>query len=159
MNEAAISLVAGLISGLVSSVITFFVTREKVRLDLAAEYDRKLRSERLDAYRDLFKRMKPLARYSPEKPLNYKIIKETSEELRDWYFDVGGIYLSKESRDPYFKLKALMQQVIDHEEFKEPQDQQTRCALEVLLKTIVDAGSDVRTLLTNDIGTRKGPFV
>ena len=75
MNEAAISLVAGLISGLVSAVITFFVTREKVRLDLAAEYDRKLRSERLDAYRDLFKRMKPLARYSVEKPLTYKIIR------------------------------------------------------------------------------------
>lgn len=159
MNEAAISLVAGLISGLVSAVITFFVTREKVRLDLAAEYDRQLRSERLDAYRDLFKRMKPLARYSAEKPLTYKIIRETAEDMRDWYFDVGGIYLSKESREPYFELKSLMQEVIEHEEYKDPQDQKTRAALDVLLKTIVKKSSDVRTLLTNDIGTRKGPFI
>jgi hypothetical protein len=88
--------------GLISAVITFFVTRAKVRLDLTAEYDRKLRSERLDAYRDLFKSLKPLARYSPESPLTYQIIRNTSEELRDWYFDTGGIYLSKESRTPYF---------------------------------------------------------
>lgn len=159
MSEGALSLITGLVSGLVSAVITFFVTREKVRLDLTAEYDRKLRSERLDAYRELFKRMKPLARYSPEKPLTYKIIRETSEDLRDWYFDVGGIYLSKDSRDPYFELKGLMQQVIDHEEFKDPHDQKTRDALDVLLKTIVEKGSDLRTLLTHDIGTRKGPFV
>jgi hypothetical protein len=118
MNEAALSLATGLISGLVSAVITFFVTRAKVRLDLTAEYDRKLRSERLDAYRDLFKRLKPLARYSAERPLSYKLIRDTSEDLRDWYFDVGGIYLSKQSRDPYFHLKGLMQKIIDKEKFR-----------------------------------------
>ena len=159
MSEGTISVVAGLISGLVSSLITLFVTREKVRLDLAAEYDRKLRGERLDAYRDLFKRMKPLARYSAEKPPTYKIVKETAEDLRDWYFDVGGIYLSKESRGPYFEWKSLMQEVIDHEEYKDPPDKETRDALNCLLKTIVDKGTDVRALLTHDIGTRKGPFV
>lgn len=111
MNETALSLITGLVSGLISAVITFFVTRAKVRLDLTAEYDRKLRSERLDAYRELFKRLKPLARYSPESPLTHKVINDTSEELRDWYFDIGGIYLSKESRTPYFNLKQLMQNI------------------------------------------------
>ena len=91
MNETSLSLITGLVSGLISAVITFFVTRAKVRLDLTAEYDRKLHSERLDAYRELFKRLKPLARYSPESRLTYKIIKDTSEDLRDWYFDIGGI--------------------------------------------------------------------
>jgi hypothetical protein len=159
MSEGALSLITGLVSGLVSAVITFFVTREKVRLDLTAEYDRKLRSERLDAYRDLFKRMKPLARYSPEKPLTYKIIRETSEDLRDWYFDVGGIYLSKDSRTPYFDLKDLMQAIIDNEDFRDPKDDETRKAFIASLDPIVEKGSELRMLLTHDIGTRKGPFV
>ena len=160
MNETALSLVTGLVSGLVSAVITFFVTRAKVRLDLTAEYDRKLRSERLDAYRELFKRLKPLARYSAEKPLTYKIIKETSEDLRDWYFDVGGIYLSKDSREPYFELKGLMQKIIDHEEFKEaPLDATTSKHFKHLVKEVLEEGKLLREYLTKDIGTRRGPFV
>ena len=160
MNEAALSLVTGLVSGLISAVITFFVTRAKVRLDLTAEYDRKLRSERLDAYRELFKRMKPLARYSAEKPLTYKIIKETSEDLRDWYFDVGGVYLSKDSREPYFELKTLMQKIIDNEEFKtEMTDEKVVKHFDRLVMQVVEEGKLVREYLTNDIGTRRGPFV
>jgi hypothetical protein len=161
MNEAALSLITGLVSGLVSAVITFFVTRAKVRLDLTAEYDRKLRSERLDAYRDLFKRLKPLARYSPEKPLTYKIIRDTSEDLRDWYFDVGGIYLSKQSRHPYFHLKCLMQKIIDQEKFKEidPNDECLVKEFKALTGEILEEGKSLRLYLTNDIGTRRGPFV
>ena len=160
MNEAALSLITGLISGLVSAVITFFVTRAKVRLDLTAEYDRKLRSERLDAYRELFKRLKPLARYSPEKPLTYKIIKDTSEDLRDWYFDIGGIYLSKESRTPYFDLKGLMQAIIDNEKFKDdPKSDEVRREFEELIGQVLAEGKSLREYLTNDIGTRRGPFV
>ena len=161
MNDATPSLVTGLVSGLVSAVITFFVTRAKVRLDLTAEYDRKLRSERLDAYRDLFKRMKPLARFSPEKPVTYKVIKDTSEDMRDWYFDVGGIYLSKESRDPYFHLKELMQVIIDEEKYKEidPNNEALVNEFKALSKEILEEGKLLRLYLTNDIGTRRGPFV
>lgn len=159
MSDAALSLITGLVSGLVSAVITFFVTRAKVRLDLTAEYDRKLRSERLDAYRELFKRLKPLARYSAEKPLTYKIIKDTSEDLRDWYFDVGGIYLSKESRTPYFDLKALLQKIIDKEEFKELNDAKVREEFADLVSQTLEEGKLLREYLTHDIGTRRGPFV
>lgn len=161
MSEAALSLITGLISGLVSAVITFFVTRAKVRLDLTAEYDRKLRSERLDAYRDLFKRLKPLARYSAEKPLTYKVIRDTSEDLRDWYFDVGGIYLSKASRTPYFHLKCLMQNVIDKDKFKEidPKNDELVKEFKSLTDEVLEEGKRLRLYLTNDIGTRRGPFV
>lgn len=159
MNQTALSLLTGLISGLISAVITFFVTRAKVRLDLTAEYDRKLRSERLDAYRDLFKRLKPLARYSPESPLTYQIIRNTSEELRDWYFDVGGIYLSKESRTPYFDLKKLMQEIIDNENLQETPKAALPKELAKDLEALLEKGKLLREYLTNDIGTRRGPFV
>jgi len=160
MNEAALSLITGLVSGLISAVITFFVTRSKVRLDLTAEYDRKLRSERLDAYRELFKRLKPLARYSQESPLTYAIIKDTSENLRDWYFDIGGIYLSKESRTPYFDLKTMLQKIIDDKELqKHPEAELPDKDWKDVIKALLEQGKLVRESLTNDIGTRRGPFV
>jgi hypothetical protein len=159
MNQTALSLLTGLVSGLISAVITFFVTRAKVRLDLTAEYDRKLRSERLDAYRELFKRLKPLARYSPESPLTYNIIRNTSEELRDWYFDIGGIYLSKESRTPYFDLKELMQNIIDNEKLRKDPKAALPEELAEDLKRLLEKGKLLREYLTNDIGTRRGPFV
>ena len=159
MNQTALSLITGLISGLISAVITFFVTRSKVRLDLTAEYDRKLRSERLDAYRELFKRLKPLARYSRERPLTYNIIKDTSEDLRDWYFDIGGIYLSKESRTPYFELKRLMQNIIDNEKFQKDPKTPFGEDMNDLLEPLLEQGKLLRESLTNDIGTRRGPFV
>lgn len=164
MKEPVLALLAGLISGLISAVVTFFVTRAKVRLDLTAEYDKKLRSERLDAYKALFKSLKPLARYTPEVPLTYKIVKDTSERLRDWYFDIGGIYLSSESRRPYFDLKNSMQKIIDNVDLqkdenaplptKELAEDVANKVLEILAR-----GKLLRDCLTNDIGTRRGPFV
>ena len=159
MDQTALSLLTGLVSGLISAVITFFVTRAKVRLDLTAEYDRKLRSERLDAYRDLFKRLKPLARYSPESPLTYQIIRSTSEDLRDWYFDIGGIYLSKESRTPYFDLKTMMQNIIDNEKLQENPKAALPEEFVEDLKHLLEQGKLLREYLTKDIGTRRGPFV
>jgi len=113
----------------------------------------------LTPYRELFKRLKPLARYSPESPLTYQIIRNTSEELRDWYFDIGGIYLSKESRTPYFDLKELMQNIIDNEKLRKDPKAALPEELTEDLKRLLEKGKLLREYLTNDIGTRRGPFV
>ncbi len=77
------------------------------------EYDKELHNERLRVYKLLWPKLKPLARYSRENSITYQVIKDTSEQMRDWYFDTGGIYLSAKSRGPYFDLKDLMQKMID----------------------------------------------
>src|SRR5713101_8317869 len=101
MNNTWLSLLTGLISGAITAVVTYFATLSKARLELTIEYDKGLRENRLAAYQELWKRLKPLAPYSPEKPITHDVVKDTSEKMRDWYFEVGGIFLSSESRGPY----------------------------------------------------------
>jgi hypothetical protein len=156
MNDTVLSLLTGLISGAIAAVVTYFATLAKTRLDLTAEYDKELRQLRLAAYVELWKKLKPLARYSPEKPLTYHIVKETSESMRDWYFDTGGIYLSRESRTPYFALKKAMQDIIDDPKLQEDADALLDAQF---VKPLHDEGTELREVLSNDIGSRRQPFV
>jgi hypothetical protein len=150
-----IAAVAGLVSGAITSVITYLATVAKTRLDLAVEYDKELRKDRLTVYLKLWPMLKPLAKYSAPKPASYQIVKQTSEKMRDWYFDVGGVYLSQKSRDPYFKLKGEMQTIIDDRAMQEkdgplPPDK---------VKALHKGATDLRRALSNDIGTRQGSLL
>ena len=156
MTDTFLSLLTGLISGAITAVVTYFATFSKARLELTIEYDKELRRSRLEAYKELWNKLKPLARYSPEKPLTYQIVKETSESLRHWYFDTGGIFLSRESREPYFALKQAMQDIIDHSELQKDKDKPLDAEWR---KPLFDRGRVLREGLSNDVGTRRQPFL
>lgn len=156
MEATLLSLLAGLVSGAITAVVTYFATLSKARLDLAIVYDRELRESRLAAYKELWKRLKPLARYSPETPVTYQIVKETSESMRDWYFDLGGIFLSRESREPYFTLKRMMQKILDDSKLQEARDHPLGAEW---LQPLLDQGTALREALSDDIGTRQLPFL
>ena len=151
MNE----LIAGLVSAAITAVITYLATVAKVRLDLSAEYDRELRSKRLDAYKELWKRMEPLARFS-QTPLSYRKVRDTSEDMRDWYFGGGGLFLSQASRKPYFDLKETLQQIIDDAELQKEED---RPLEDERTRRLLRQGKLLRRRLADDIGTRKALFV
>ena len=155
MNAGLQSLLAGLVSGLITAVITYYATLSKARLDLAILYDKELRESRLEAYRELWKRLKPLARYSPEAPVTCQVLRETSESMRDWYFEIGGIFLSRESRKPYFDLKDKMQEII---EGTKAEDEEVAVVGDPL-KALHDLGTALRESLSDDIGSRQMPFL
>ena len=150
-----IALLAGLVSGAITSVITYFATAAKIRLELAVEYDKELRKDRLCAYLKLWPKLKPLARYSPPEPVSHQLVKRTSEDLRDWYFDIGGVYLSRESRGPYFQLKKMMQSIIDDPAM----EKQVGPLPPELVRTLHDQASKLREVLSDDVGTRQEPFL
>jgi hypothetical protein len=152
VNETFTSLLTGLISGAITAVVTYFATLAKARLDLSVEYDKELRQARLNAYQDLWKRLEPLAPYSPKKHLTYELVKSTSEDMRDWYFEFGGIYLSHECREPYFALKRSMQKIIDDPGLEK---EQTKTLGSEVIKTLQKQGTDLRTALSDDIGSRR----
>ncbi len=156
METQTSAILVGLISGLISAILTYFSTRSKIRLDLAAEYEKELRKDRLAAYQKLWPQLKPLARYSAAAPVNYQTIKSTSEAMRDWYFDGDGIYLTRESRQPYFKLKEFMQQIIDDKKLVNAKDEEID---RELLAPILQQSSLLRASLTDDIGARRRAFV
>ena len=150
------SLVTSLLSGIVASALTYFSTRSKIRLDMTVEYDKDLHNKRLELYKQLWPKTKPLAEFTRESPLTYDTIKAVAEETREWYFDRGGIYLSKRSRKPYFRLKSLLQTVLDD---KTLEQERSRPVDQPLADAILAAARNLRTSLADDIRARRGPWL
>ena len=68
---------------------------------------------RLQAYLELGRCLKPLARYDRLEPLTGDKLRAVSQSMRDWYFDCGGwLYLAETCRTPYFDLKDALQTAI-----------------------------------------------
>jgi len=143
-------LLIGVASALTAAVLTYFSSRSKIFLDLTADYDRDLRNKRLDAYRELWRRMEPLSTSSVDR-LSVEIIKSTRESIRSWYFQVGGIYLSNTCRDEYDRLKYEMIALIDE---YESNDLKSFPSEESALK-VVSAGKVLRQAMAQDVATRK----
>ena len=100
--------------------------------------------------------LKDMARYSAPKPVDRQLVKEISEAMRDWYFDKGdAIYLSRESRVPYFELKGTMQYIIDNPLILNNDGTLTR----EWVKTLHRQATDLRASLSDDVGTRQEPFL
>ncbi|MGA7412116.1 MAG: hypothetical protein WBW33_16695 [Bryobacteraceae bacterium] len=150
------SLVTGLVSGVISSLLTYFSTRSKIRLDMRVEYDKNLHEKRLELYKVLWPKTAPLARYAPHVVLTLNIVRKVSEEAREWYFNEGGIYLSKRSRKPYFRWKEQMERVIEDEHLQaRPDDPIDANRREAILSSV----SLLRTSLADDIRTRRAPWL
>jgi hypothetical protein len=148
-KELAVALI-GLLGVALTAALTAIATAAKVRRDLESEYDIALRNERTAAYRELWRKLEPLAKYFRRETLTYRGVEELGSELRKWYFETGGIYLTSRSRDAYFDLlDELRDRVafrrgsrgakLDFEEFER-------------LRTL---GSDLRTVLVQDVRTRR----
>jgi hypothetical protein len=152
MPDTFQSILIGGAAGLLSAIITHFSTRAKIRLDLAAEYDKKLQESRLDAYKELWAMLEPLARYGRDGSVTYAVMRSISDRTRSWYFQKGGIFLTERSRKPYFKWKEAMQPVLDASNSgSEPNAEINAKQLELILAT----GSTLRTALSDDIGTKR----
>ena len=152
MPDTLQSTLIGSIAGAVSSTITYFSTRAKIRLDLAAEYDKALQENRLAAYLKLWAMLEPLARYGRDTPITHKTLSTISTQTRIWYFQAGGIYLTQASRKPYFAWKDLLQPLLDNEKFAKQADV---LIPDEMLTKVIDAGSALRTSLSDDIGTKR----
>jgi hypothetical protein len=127
-----------------------------MRLELRADYDKHLHQKRLDLYAKLWPKTRPLARFAPRVVLTHRRLLETSDEMRDWYFGEGGIYLSRRSRKPYFRLKKKLQDAIEDERVKANPD--AEIDPEMTAK-ILKAATRLRTSLADDIGARMRPWL
>ena len=133
----------GLASG---ALLTYF----KFRKDLEAEYDRDLRTRRLTVYAELWTHLKLLARYDRPEPLVEATLRKVTESMRDWYFDVGGLYLSEDARTAYFKLKGTIQALLDNPKYSHGAELDSTDS-----DTVLAQASLLRAQLTKDVGTRK----
>jgi len=77
----------------------------KKRLDLEAQIDIHLREKRITVYQKLWQATALLPKWPRAKNLTYEHLIKFSETLRDWYFQEGGMYLSKDAREAYGALQ------------------------------------------------------
>jgi hypothetical protein len=126
----------------------------KVKKDLEAQYDKDLRADRLRAYCALWKLLQPLAKYSRPGPVTPSSLGKLSADLRRWYFETGGIFLSKRTRDEYFALQDELS--------AKAADARAHPDLELTdpdVGIIQKQGSRLRTATTVDVGSRREPLI
>jgi hypothetical protein len=66
-----------------------------------------LREERLRTYLPVWNRTRIVSRW-PRTEATYGDLDALHRDLREWYFGVGGIYLSENARDRYGKMQELI---------------------------------------------------
>jgi len=150
MDNILSTLITGLIGVASGAILTYFGAVLKFRKDLEAEYDKDLRNRRLDVYKDLWKHLKLLARYDRPEPLTPETLGELSVAMREWYFEVGGLYLSEHARDIYFEIKKMIQGVLESNKYRPDQVLDNPDS-----QPLLDKASLLRARLTHDVGTRK----
>jgi hypothetical protein len=135
----------GLVTG---ALLALLASRKR----LEVEYDIELRKHRIEAYQALWKILEPLAYYSPPSAVTYAVARDLAQALRSWYFEVGGLFLSEESREAYFDLQKGLGGVI-----KEPLDDAHVPLGPRRFERLRAIASKLRTASTQDVATRVKP--
>jgi hypothetical protein len=95
----------GFATSLLGAWWTFQNERRKTLEQIRAEVDQATHERRLDCYAELTKAMSPLALFFPN---HHKLDRfqclQIGSEMSNWYFTAGGLLLSVEARDDYFRL-------------------------------------------------------
>jgi uncharacterized membrane-anchored protein YhcB (DUF1043 family) len=99
----------GLVGGIVGAFVTYWVARRT----RAAALDQATHEKRLDTYPQLIKATAPLAVYFPASSqaattLDPAHCRAIGSEMSKWYFETGGLLLSAEARDAYFRLARAL---------------------------------------------------
>lgn len=156
MEDFVPPLLTGLAGLIVSAIATYAGTGWKIRKELEREYDTDLRRLRLGVYPALWKATQTFALYGrqPKRLPTRDELETTTEALRAWYFETGGLYLSKETREEYFALQRGLKAVLASQRWHEERIAELD---EDSFEDLQKLSSRLRTRLTLDVGTRK-PF-
>jgi hypothetical protein len=106
VDSSIVVALIGVFSALVGSYLGYLQGQAKVRQDLQVEFDKNLRAERVESYKQAMKLMRKLPKYPEPIELTYEDLKTLSNNFTNWYFDdAGGLFLSHTSRDHCFDLQ------------------------------------------------------
>jgi hypothetical protein len=108
-----------------------------------------VRRLRTESYIELWKLLVALARYDLPQPVDVEVVKKLSVSMRNWYFEKGGLFLSENSRGPYFELKDVLRKVM-----RDPQHQMNEPLSNEEVGEIIAVASKLRANLSRDLGTR-----
>ena len=153
MKEYGLSMITLIAGALVGFLSTYATARQKFRDDLQAKFNEGLHQSRVTTYQQLWALLEVLAKYARPHPVTPQLLRTLAGNLRKWYFEVGGLFLTDDSRDAYFALQdaiviELAKGGADHHELDDD-------SFEAIRKT----GSNLRTSLSSDLRSRKQPEI
>ncbi|MEJ8849768.1 hypothetical protein [Variovorax rhizosphaerae] len=119
----------------------------RVALTLASTVDTELRTQRRAAYILLWSLTGKLPQWPRNDELQYSDLRKLSGDLRDWYFQTGGIYLSESARKVYGTAQERIHAVLA--------EGRTGPVGKAHYETLRKACSALRTELTEDLLSRR----
>jgi hypothetical protein len=145
-TTALIGAVFGLISGLTAAI-----------LERRREIAKELIEIRRTAYAELWKSTGALPRWSRERGFTYPSLEALSADFRTWYFETGGMYLSRDARERYGAMQEAIATVLDARRGPSPGWPLSEEPLSVSDYDLVLARcSALRTERTDDLLSRRG---
>ena len=111
MDQGLVSIVVAIITGLISGFASYTLARREAEIKLLGTIDEGTAKERLEAYKMLWKKMKLLPQFPPTPGVTYQAVKTLNEDFRDWYFNIGGVYLTVESKNRYLDAQEQLYNV------------------------------------------------
>jgi hypothetical protein len=81
-------------------------------LAAAAMIDTDLRTRRIEVYADLWQKTGLLPQWPRNHELTYQELQHLTSDLRAWYFERGGIYLSTSARKAYGDLQESLESAL-----------------------------------------------
>jgi hypothetical protein len=153
MEELMIAIVSAVVGGIIASFRAF----QRARLELLVKTDETLRKDRVEAYKALWEKTGLLSLYPPKRNVAYSELAELSEKFRDWYFKIGGIYLSTKARDAYFEAQKTLLEYAEKAGIMNPYDETGKYNRNSDYELVRNTLSRLRTQLTEDLDSRRAP--
>jgi hypothetical protein len=145
LAETGNVVVSAIVGGVASVVVAVIASV----LNYRTKVDEGLRDTRLTLYKVLWKKTELLPKWPRRTDVTYEQLRGFSEELRKWYFDEGGIFLSRKARSAYGGLQDVIGAVLAPTEAKGP-------ITDPDYDRVRSHCSDLRSQLTDDLLSRRG---
>ncbi len=107
------------ISALVGAVVSYVLAVIQHILEVQTKVDERLRQNRFTVYKVLWEKTGLLPQWPRSTIVTYEKLTGLSEDMRDWYFTQGGIYLSAQARKSYGDAQEAIQMVLQKEQTSE----------------------------------------
>ncbi|MGD9367361.1 MAG: hypothetical protein PVH87_16805 [Desulfobacteraceae bacterium] len=146
-----IKLQVALISGLVGSLIGVLVTMWQVRKQFEASAELQRRENRIPVMQKLWEQMRPFSFFGKPQNERKELLSKISNDLTQWYYKTGGLYLSETSQKYYVRFQEAIETIIKKYRFSEVNLNKLSHSEFHLLQ---EEASALRTLTARDCGTR-----
>jgi hypothetical protein len=139
------------VAAAVGAVTSYLATRAQETLGARRQIDVRVLRTRLRSYPELWRYSSAVPRWPRNSKLTYEQLEVLSKQFRAWYFESGGMYLSRNARKAYGAAQESLASCLDGAKPDERVTSEDYDRVQIAL-------SALRTELTRDVLSRTRPL-